>query len=353
MTVVLRSIVGTAVFVVSLLAAGSVLGQGNDRVFPIEGRTLTGTIKSISRTGLKIETGGREVEVPVTEIKSVNFADEPRDVTTARRALAEGRLNNALQAVESLDASRLQPPGLAADVRFLVAFCSARLALSGERGTLDQASEAVAAFLASDPESMHYYSALGLSGEVAVARGAYPDAEKSFAGLVESPWAETQQQGRLKLARVLELQDRYEEAEASYRQVGAVESATAASRQAKLSARVGMARCAASRGEAGQAIEQLQQMIVEESSTNTELFAQIYNALGLAQLRAGRTKEAINAFLHTDLLYYQSSDYHAEALYYLGDLFAEIGRVPESSEARERLKSRYGSSPWAARRPAP
>lgn len=322
-------------------------GQDDDRVTQVEGRALSGRITSVTANGITIEAGGRTVEVEPSNIKMVSFGDEPRDIVNSRRALAEGRLNNALEALEPVDESRLQPPALAADVRFIRAFCTAKLALTGEAGTLDEAAAAIGGFVANDPDSYRYYEACELFGDVLVARGVFDQAEQQYGRLVAAPWLEMQQRGRLKVARTQELQKKWTEAIANYQAVQQVESATAAARQAKLSARVGLARCAAFQGDPSSGIRELQQMIVEESSTNAELFAQIYNALGNCQMQAGNTKAAINAFLHTDLLYYQSPDYHAEALYQLGNLFAQLGKVNEAAEAREKLKSRYAASPWA------
>lgn len=322
-------------------------GQDEDRVTQVEGRALSGTITAVTANGITIESGGRTTEVEPANIKMVTFANEPRDIVTARRALAEGRLNNALEALEPVDVSRLQPPALAADVRFMQAFCTAKLALTGEAGTLDEAAAAIGGFVNADKDSYRFYEAVEVFGDVLIARGAFDQAEQQYGQMVSSPWAEMQQRGRLKVARTQELQKKWAEAVANYQAVQAVESATAAARQAKLAARVGLARCSAFQGDPTAAIRDLQQLIVEESSTNTELFAQIYNALGNCHVQAGNNKAAINAFLHTDLLYYQTPDYHAEALYQLGNLFAQIGKVNESAEAREKLKSRYAASPWA------
>ena len=52
-----------------LVLGGAIADAQSDRVFPKEGRTLTGAISKVSAKGITIETGGREVEVPATEIK--------------------------------------------------------------------------------------------------------------------------------------------------------------------------------------------------------------------------------------------------------------------------------------------
>lgn len=327
----------------------SAVNAQSDRVFPKEGRTLTGTISKVSAQGITIETGGREVEVPATNIKMVNFGQESREITTARRAISEERLNNALQILESIDAGQLDPPALAQDVEYLTAFCVVKMALSGERGTLDQATTALTQFLDEGSNSYHYAEAVELLGDLLLARGVYDQAEAQYQRLISTPWPGVQQMGRLKVGRMQELQGKYDEALKNYQAVQQVESSTAESRQAKLEAQVGLARCQAFKGDFQSGITSLNKMIVEESSTNGRLFGQIYNALGNCYMKADQPKQAINAFLHTDLLFYQDPEQHAEALYRLGELFNGMSKFEESAEAREKLKSRYGASPWAKR----
>ncbi|MEZ6104562.1 MAG: tetratricopeptide repeat protein [Pirellulaceae bacterium] len=243
----LRTVAGCVLSMGILGIAGTLSAQESDRVIPVEGRTLTGTITAVTANGITIEVGGRVNEVEPSNIKMVTFANEPRDVVTARRALAEERLNNALEALEPVDATRLQPAALAADVRFMRAYCIAKLALTGEAGTLDEAAAAIGGFVASDKDSYRYFEAVETFGDVLVARGVFDQAEAQFGELVSAPWSEMQQRGRLKVARTQELQKKFDEAVANYEAVMAVESATASSRQAKLSARVGLAPAPLSR----------------------------------------------------------------------------------------------------------
>jgi hypothetical protein len=78
--------------------------------------------------------------------------------------------------------------------------------------------------------------------------------------------------------------------------------------------------------------------------------ARAYNALGTAYAKASKKKEAILAFLHTDLLYFQDPDAHAEALYNLANLFQETNKSDRSLEARNTLKQRYAGSVWETKK---
>jgi hypothetical protein len=77
------------------------------------------------------------------------------------------------------------------------------------------------------------------------------------------------------------------------------------------------------------------------------LMARAYNVLGLAHRQAGRTKEALLAFLHTDVLYSSQPDTHAEALANLVDLWEQVHKTERANAARKTLEEQYKDSPWA------
>ena len=61
--------------------------------------------------------------------------------------------------------------------------------------------------------------------------------------------------------------------------------------------------------------------------------ARAYNVLGTAQRQAGRTKEALLAFLHVDILYSSVPHAHAEALANLADLWQQLHRSDRAQRA--------------------
>ena len=75
--------------------------------------------------------------------------------------------------------------------------------------------------------------------------------------------------------------------------------------------------------------------------------ARAYNILGNALRQQGKTKEAVLAFLHVDLLYPSPPDAHAEALYNLAKLWDELHKTERAAHARQVLEQQYKNSPWA------
>ena len=91
------------------------------------------------------------------------------------------------------------------------------------------------------------------------------------------------------------------------------------------------------------------QIIENESSKNIELFAHANNALGVCYARQQKNKEAIRAFLKTDLLFTIDPDSHAQALYHLVELWAQSDRPSRASRARQKLTERYRNTYWASK----
>ena len=93
-------------------------------------------------------------------------------------------------------------------------------------------------------------------------------------------------------------------------------------------------------------MQALEKMVDEGDSTDAELFSELYNAMGGILQTAGKNEEAILAFLKTDLLYASEVDAHAEALYWLSQLWPKIGDSQRATEAKSKLSKLYPTSQW-------
>ena len=96
-----------------------------------------------------------------------------------------------------------------------------------------------------------------------------------------------------------------------------------------------------------QGVQLIEEVIRDADPQDNQLHALAYNALGRSYQQAGKSKEALLAFLHVDLLYSTVADAHAEALSYLAPLWDAIGQEGRAREARQKLKENYANSRWA------
>ena len=145
------------------------------------------------------------------------------------------------------------------------------------------------------------------------------------------------------------LQQEYQEALLRFEQVQDADVAGLEVDYHKTLARIGIAHCLAEKGEPVQAIELAREIINTARQADQEIHAKAYNVLGKCYRKQNQKKNAILAYLHTNLLYNRQRDAHAEALYHLTQLWEQSGRKDRSLDTRSLLKSRYGNSPWAKR----
>jgi hypothetical protein len=123
-----------------------------------------------------------------------------------------------------------------------------------------------------------------------------------------------------------------------------------ASRQKEF-ASLGKAKCLAdaTQPQPDQGVALAEKIIADGDSRDGELFARAYNSLGYCHMKAGRPKDALLAYLHVDLMFYQDPSQHAEALYHLQTLWRDVNKADKALRARSLLKERYAGSVWASK----
>jgi TolA-binding protein len=110
---------------------------------------------------------------------------------------------------------------------------------------------------------------------------------------------------------------------------------------------MGKAVSLAETGGVDEAVGIIEKVIHDADPQEKELHARAYNSLGACYEKAGKTKEALLAFLHVDVLYNTVPEAHAEALSHLATLWKAIGQDERARESRQTLSERYGGSRWA------
>lgn len=330
-----------------LLASGSALAQ-RDQISPKTGPQLTGTITQITPTEVEIDARGGVKKVAVNEIEVVSFTEEPPDMKTARSRALAGQVEEALAMLNRIPAESVSSDPVKADLEFYRAYCMAKISLSGG-GNKAAAAKALIDFVNARPQNFHYFEACELIGDVAFAMGRFGSAIDYYQRLGKAPWPEYQMRAKVLEARALLAEGKHSDALQRYDEVLAMPLDSAAATREKLFAQIGRAVCEAETGNPDQAKTTIETIIRDNDPQDAVLFARAYNALGLANLKAQRPKDALLAYLHVDLLFNSDSDAHAESLYYLGQLWAEVGQSERAVDARSLLKSRYAGTPWASK----
>jgi tetratricopeptide (TPR) repeat protein len=317
-----------------------------DRVRLVRG-TETGEVNDMTPYELTLNKGRPgSRSVPVNEIKTVIFADEPSELTQARVNAANGAYSNALAALEKIDLKSVRRDFIKQDVEFYKAFCAGKLALGGQR-EIGDAGRQLNSFVRSYTQNFHHLAAVELMGDLLMAGGRYENAQKQYAELAKAPWADYKMRSAVAVGRTLQAQDKHAEAIAQFDAALAMTDESADAQNQKLSATLGKAVSLAETGGGAEAVGIIEKIIRDADPEQKELHARAYNALGRCYEQAGQTKDALLAYLHVDVLYNTVPDAHAEALAQLVPLWQSIGQQEQSRQARQLLQERYGGSQWA------
>ena len=331
-----------AILVTSTLSA-------DDQIYNLSGtRTASGTITGMSATEVVINTSAGERRFPANQIRHIVYDQDTGESRTARTRALNGQLEEALAAYQKLNPAEFKQGYVQADLEYYKAYCMAKLALAGG-GDKAEAGRALIFFVQNNNRSYHLFDAAELIGDVTTAMGRFDMAEEWYGKLAAAPWPEVQMKGLVLQADALISQEKFQEASSKYDEVIGQPQTDAASNRQKLFAQLGKAYCAARLGRPDEGVQIAEKIIRENDSQDGELFARAYNTLGICHREAKRYKEALHAFLHTDVLFFSDPNAHAEALYYLVDLWEKNQKSARALEARSLLKSRYAGTVWASK----
>lgn len=311
------------------------------------GVPLRGTITTISPAAVTIETTGLKREIDVREIQKLIFGDEPAEVRNGRDQVIAGQYENALATLKKVNMAEITNPAIQQEVGYYAAYCGAKLALTAG-GDKAAAIAELKSFIGQNRNTYHFFEGVQLLGDLNFAAGKYADAATFYGLLAQAEWPEYKMLATILQARAQEAQGKYPEALAAYDQILASGLSTPEVVEQKLQATVGRAVCLAATGKHEEGITILEDLIGKNDPSDAALFGRAYNALGACYLKAGKTQDALMAYLHTDLLFFTDSEAHAESLYNLNKLWGAVNKPDRAVEARNVLQSRYAGSRWAA-----
>jgi len=354
-----RSIAAAAGFALSLIGLFGLVGSASaiDAVKKVgNSPRLSGTLKGVTANDVSIEVQGKVEKVPVTEVDWVEFDGEPAELKLTRSSLNSGGDQNAIAFLDKINAATIQKKEIKQDLAFYRAQAMARMALRGA-GDVKQAGAAVYDFASKNTDSYHYLQAQELLGELLVADGNVDAALKAYEVLDQSPHAEFKMRAGVARGRALMSQQKFPEAQAEFEKVLALpfnaqtQKGTPAEIQ-RFAAILGKAQCQASTGGYDEAITQLREIVIPNlNPEEARLNAQAYNTLGncFNQKPDGK-KDALLAFLHVDVLYNGVASEHAEALWNLANIWADIGKTERGQDCLNRLNRQYPGSPWVTKK---
>jgi tetratricopeptide (TPR) repeat protein len=329
---------------ISVIATSSD-AQDADKIYPISGTVATGRITESTRNNVVAEVRGVKENFPSNEIQRIVYETEPAQLSRAKELVLGGQWEEALDSLKKVDSSSLSRDEAKREFEYYVGLVQTQLALQGQ-GDPVAAETRLKNYVAGNTQSFHFYEAADVLGTLAASVGGHDRAAKYFAALASAPFPEYKLKAQYMMGTSqLSLGNAAEARKAFSEAVAASADNQEAKRFQKLS-KLGLIRCETADKKTDDAIKGLRAMVSESDATDGLLFAQIYNALGEAHRQAGQEEEALLAYLHTDLLFTSDPAQHAEALYYLSQLFGKTD-PQRAADAKARLQSQYSNSSWA------
>ncbi|MCA9193666.1 MAG: hypothetical protein KDB03_17965 [Planctomycetales bacterium] len=329
-----------------LITISSLPANGQDRVYPKQGVPISGKLIEVSPDQIVLEVRGKNQTYPTAEVSKLVFDNEPTALDRARELISQQQYDQALEEIKKIESSGLKTSAVQEDFEFYRWYCEGQLGLSGA-GDKAAAERGLKTLAGKNRNTHHFYPLCELLGQLAMASSS-PEAARPFFALMEKSSSKEIQaladwhMGELELALANSA-----EARARLQKVANANFNAANMNSIKNLSLVGLARCDCLEGKVSEALEQLNKLVRNNDSADHELFARINNAKGECYLKNNQTQNALICYLQTDLLFFTDAQAHAEALYYLAQLWPKEGNGAKGVDARNRLKSSYASSVWA------
>ena len=307
---------------------------------------VSGTITATSREGITLQRRGKEMKIEANTIQSIAYDDEPPVLRLGRSAERIGNLSVALRRYEESAAALENPrPLVKNDLEFFLARCRAKLAMT-DAAELSRAAELLEAFRSSHLTSHHYYPLHNWLGKVYVRQGEFAKAKAVFEVLASAPWKDFQWRAEVAQGELLLGEADYAGAFEHFQRVLAGKAETPSEKAQQQEALLAKATCLSAQGNYDEAETLLRGLIEDTPAEEAAVQAAAHCALGDSMRAAGKPKDALLAYLYVDLLLPSQQQEHAKALYYLTQLFNQLGQPDRAGEAQLRLKTTYPNSTW-------
>lgn len=305
--------------------------------------SISGKVVQMSAMEVNIEQNAVSKTIPVNEIEWIRYDDEPASMSTVRTAVEAGRYEDAQTALEKINPAELDRAEVKQDLEFYKAFVAARLAMAGNTNVAE-AGKLMAVFVRNNSGNYHYLKGCEIVGDLLVAVGKYGPAQQYYGEMAKAPWPDYKMRANVAVGWALLAEGKAAEAAKAFQEVLDTEAKGDLADRQKLAASLGKARCLAEAKQFDEAIKLVEGIIAKADPEAVDVHAQAYNTLGVAYRKAGKPKDAVLAFLHTDTLYFSTPKYHIEALENLAQLWNEVQKPERAAEAARTLSERYNRS---------
>ena len=334
-------------FLVSSLTATFAASALADDVTPVAGSSIKppggrykGQITSETATELKMTINGKDQLVPVDQIGAVEYTGPPQAFSVGTIREQSNNLTDALDQYQKAIAASGDRPLMAREAQFARARVLAQMSLADPKRE-NEAIAALESFLKNNPNARQTVPALELLARLSLRKDDFDRADRAVGEMRRVPWAT--EKSALWSARVLSKRGKHAEAIEAIDAVAAkLPDGSARKREALLA----KAESLAGLSKFDDAEKLAREVIKSASAEDSAAQGAAWNTLGDCLRAANKPKEALLAYLRTDLLYAEDKEQHARSLAEIVRLFRRLKQDDRADEVFARLKQEFPASPW-------
>lgn len=321
----------SALLVATAAADDVILVRGSD--LPSTGGRIRGKVER--ETPELVRVDGRDI--PLDQVADVTYDNSPPSFAQARSQDSNNNFDRAIE-LYTQAANEARNPLLAQDSRFRLAAILAKKA-QADVSTRDQAIKALQTITTEMAGSRHYGPALELLANLQIETREFDGADSTLQDLAKISWA-ADKAGVLR-AQVMVKRGQSDQALSELETlIGRLPESSPSRIRADLARAEAMA--ALDRFEEAETI--VREIIEEAEPEDAATLAPAYNTLGDCLRAAGKPRDALFAYLNTDILYASQADEHARSLAAIAQLWRILNRDDRASSVVGRLRDQYPNS---------
>ncbi len=308
----------------------------------VPGGAIRGTITAETPTEVTVRVGTGTQAVPVNQIASIRYDGRPGTFDLAAARESAGNLVDAAELYKKAAAESDTKPMIAADALFNQARVTADLGLTDPAKT-DAAIALLTTFLKSNANGRHAVPALEALAKLQMQKGSFDAVGPTIDQLAKIPG--TADRAAVLRARVASKKGDHAASIAELDQmIGSAPEGSTKRRDAQLA----KAESLVALKKFPEAEALVRGVIAGAPAEDATTEALAYNTLGDCLLAANRPKDALYAYLHTDLLFFKDKEEHPKALAKIVQVWRQLKRDDRADEVLDRLKAEYPKSPYTA-----
>ncbi len=305
------------------------------------GGRVRGQVTSESPTEVVVQLGATNTSVPTDQIASIRYDGQSAAFPLAESRENGGQLAEAAELFKKAAAESDGKPFPHQAALFREAQVLTELAMI-EPDRMKDAKDKLAKFVQTYATGRHIVAARACQARLQLFANDFAGAEATIAALAKLPRA-TEQAAVLR-TKILAKQGKHEAAIAELdRLIATYPKGTERMRAAQLAKAENLAGAKKYK----EAESLLRDVILATPPEDAAAQAPAYNTLGDCLRAANRPKDALLAYLHTDLLYSKDKEEHPRALHHIVALFRQLKQDGRADEFSVRLKQEYPRSHWS------